>query len=1306
MFNLKSKIYHLGSKKGEIATLLTLGLVLIGAVITLGSSFFTNKQKSISSNPKASYTCELPINIASQDCSYGYTTVGCQSGYAECKPAPTVKHSPTKPPTSTCPYTCTKYNCSSGYVHNTSYSCSGFDMVCCQKSLVRPTKTPTPTKSPTPSSDGCYYPNPRECLDDNCNGSCSRCTNGRYKCVTRTPTVISSLQDCGTPIYIARNDCTYGYTTVGCKSGTAKCKFKPISVPTPTKTANDLFNESCRCENGVWNGGGCDSWQRGKTCLPTGLAQCKTNSQQCTGASDTSCCSGYCVPSPYGYYCQSATNVAKGCTSLTTKCDGNYLMKCSNGAWIKDKLCSSCQTSLLGVKCVETGTGETAQTSTSPTVNGKACTTKNNWPGTCTLSSNCNSIAAGIAWDGSVAECKSSSTPIGYGRGGAANYGCCGIKLNISCSQQGLIQKRGEKCYSCFLTNKSEGEMVEVSADYCKNATSGNIATMNNSESMLNATSTEDQYRLRQNAFDIFEKTDASLSMKTAAWLMEQADSLTYYTFGQVPKIFGGEAESSMGNYYVAQMEANTAAEAKGITRKVTVGQALTTGAIGGYQFANNMLLGLPDGALNLVTGGKTENWETNTLTSLYGADEAVAATKTITAGQDIANIVTILIPVGKGLSAAGGKMTSTAAKLEQAGQTGVRSALLRGGGKTISVAGKGFQKISPETLAARFIKNAPVTRALETGTAAIKATKLVTGVSDGLFTVTNTVRKVSPIIDTTLNVGSKIKTAGAKVVDFFLPKSALEYNAQEVATNIAKDINLGIVEPENVTQRLLTRYRQKMTSGTQIQQITNELKNTNLDEKIIANLSTQLNLDLQNKLVEQILKGPNLGQRIKNAITGGGNPNFVVVVPDLHSDMQALSSFLEESGVIDVATEKVNTNIKVIFNGDYFGKISSELVSESATPGFDILKKVVGLQDETGGKIIAGAGNWEPKIAEATRLNKLQQVVGELNGQGNFAEAQKLLERNGFENAGYLKDEFNKFLKLNKGVTGGLPLSHEELSIITANSDELAGLMGKLKFMTNVTDGVLSQHVDTPELLQYAFNSADEIKMLDIDEQSKTYLIHMIEARGGAKTVTTSEEIRQLGKIFDQLNWNSDTVIQKVNNNASQIMQDGIIKLDDIAAMNNLRQLERDMSKDLGFYTNPESLVAYSEIFGTKGNDFRLVHGHSPLTEITKALQSSSAYQEVGHGVWFLKDDPRIIVQGIDVNLSRGMRVRGEGQSFLPVLNGIVQIPENVERSEILSGLNKVSINPNDPIYSTYNHLLPYLKKIIKKGIGIELSQ
>ena len=1305
MFNLKSKIYHLGSKKGEIATLLTLGLVLIGAVITLGSSFFTNKQKSISSNPKASYTCELPINIASQDCSYGYTTVGCQSGYAECKPAPTVKPSPTKPPTSTCPYTCTKYNCSSGYVHNTSYSCSGIDMVCCQKSLVSPTKTSTPIKSPTPSSDGCHYLNPKECSND-CLGNCSRCTNGRYKCVARTPTVISSLQDCGTPIYIASNDCSYGYTTVGCKSGTAKCKSKPISVPTPTRSAEDLFNKDCRCINGLWGGGGCDSWQRGRSCLPTGLSQCRQNNQRCGSSSDTSCCSGYCVPTPHGFYCQSANIVAKGCTSLTTKCDGNYLMKCYNGAWVKDKLCDSCQTSLLGPKCAETSTGGTAQISKSPTVNGKACTTKNNWLGTCTLSSNCNSIAAGIAWDSSVAECKSPTTPIGYGRGGVGSYGCCGSKSNNTCSQKGLVQKRGEKCFSCFLTNKPEGEMIEVSMSFCENVASGNIATMNNSEIMLNATSTEDQYHLRQNAFDIFEESDASFGMKTASWLMEQADSVTYYTFGQLPKIFGGEAESSMGNYYVAQMDANAAAEAQGITREVTVGQALTTGVIGGYQFANNMLLGIPDGALNLVTGGKTENWETNTLTSLYGADEAAAATKTIAVGHDIANIVTILIPVGKGLSAAGGKMTSTAAKLEQAGQTGVRSALLRGGGKTISVAGEGFQIISPETWAAGFIKNAPVTRALETGAAAIKATKLVTGVSDGLFTVTNTVRRASPIIDTTLNVGSKIKTTGAKVVDFLLPKSALEYNAQEVATNIAKDINLGIVEPENVTQRLLSRYRQEMTSGTQIQQITNELKNTNLDEKIVANLSTQLNLDLQNKLVEQILKGPSLGQRIKNAITGGGNPNTVVVVPDLHSDTQALAAFLEESGVIDVATGKVNTNVKVVFNGDYFGKTTSELVSESATPGYDILKKVVGLQDETGGKIIAGAGNWEPSVAYATRLNKLQQVVDELNGQGNFAEAQKLLEGNGFENADYLKDELSRFLKLNKGVTGGLPLSHEELNIITFNSDELAGLMGKLKFMTSVTDGTLSQHVDTPELLQYAFNSVDEIKMLDIDDQSKTYLLHMIEARGGSKTVTTSEEIRQLGKIFDQLDWNSDTVIQKVNNNASQIMQDGITKLDDIAAINNLRQLERDMSKDLGFYTNPESLVAYSEIFGTKGNDFRLVHGHSPLTEITKALQSSSAYQEVGRGVWYLKDDPRIIIQGIDVNLSRGMRVRGEGQSFLPVLNGIMQIPENVERSGVLSGLNQVLINLNDPIYGTYSHLLPYLKKIIKKGIGIEFSE
>lgn len=41
------------NKKGEIAALLTLGLVIIGTLITLGTSFFVNKTKNIASNPRA-----------------------------------------------------------------------------------------------------------------------------------------------------------------------------------------------------------------------------------------------------------------------------------------------------------------------------------------------------------------------------------------------------------------------------------------------------------------------------------------------------------------------------------------------------------------------------------------------------------------------------------------------------------------------------------------------------------------------------------------------------------------------------------------------------------------------------------------------------------------------------------------------------------------------------------------------------------------------------------------------------------------------------------------------------------------------------------------------------------------------------------------------------------------------------------------------------------------------------------------------------------------------------------------------------
>jgi hypothetical protein len=41
------------NKKGEIATILTLGMILVGAVLTIATSFFANKTKNLASNPRA-----------------------------------------------------------------------------------------------------------------------------------------------------------------------------------------------------------------------------------------------------------------------------------------------------------------------------------------------------------------------------------------------------------------------------------------------------------------------------------------------------------------------------------------------------------------------------------------------------------------------------------------------------------------------------------------------------------------------------------------------------------------------------------------------------------------------------------------------------------------------------------------------------------------------------------------------------------------------------------------------------------------------------------------------------------------------------------------------------------------------------------------------------------------------------------------------------------------------------------------------------------------------------------------------------
>lgn len=70
------------SRKGEIATLLTLGLVLVGTLITLGTSFFVDKTKNIASNPKAQMPCEINQSNCVTECgSISLCSSSCTKQY-------------------------------------------------------------------------------------------------------------------------------------------------------------------------------------------------------------------------------------------------------------------------------------------------------------------------------------------------------------------------------------------------------------------------------------------------------------------------------------------------------------------------------------------------------------------------------------------------------------------------------------------------------------------------------------------------------------------------------------------------------------------------------------------------------------------------------------------------------------------------------------------------------------------------------------------------------------------------------------------------------------------------------------------------------------------------------------------------------------------------------------------------------------------------------------------------------------------------------------------------------------------------
>src|SRR3989344_4140649 len=149
--------------KGTVPALLTLGLVLVGTLVTLGSSFFVNKTKNIALNSRAAtgvfHKCNLDNPIYTIGgyyiCSgknYWYSnctneiTEGTNSYCAEMNdsviPTPTLSGVSC----SGTGYRCDTNDCDyKTEVEVTNRQCSGERVCCYKKPATAPTNYPTPT---------------------------------------------------------------------------------------------------------------------------------------------------------------------------------------------------------------------------------------------------------------------------------------------------------------------------------------------------------------------------------------------------------------------------------------------------------------------------------------------------------------------------------------------------------------------------------------------------------------------------------------------------------------------------------------------------------------------------------------------------------------------------------------------------------------------------------------------------------------------------------------------------------------------------------------------------------------------------------------------------------------------------------------------------------------------------------------------------------------------------------------------------------------------------------------------------------
>ena len=391
--------------------------------------------------------------------------------------------------------------------------------------------------------------------------------------------------------------------------------------------------------------------------------------------------------------------------------------------------------------------------------------------------------------------------------------------------------------------------------------------------------------------------------------------------------------------------------------------------------------------------------------------------------------------------------------------------------------------------------------------------------------------------------------------------------------------------------------------------------------------------------------------------------------ISDVHSDVAAFNASLQDLGIVDSAG--IATGKHAIFGGDYFGKTTTGLVSVNPNPGLEILEKVITLQKESSGKIVALAGNWETRIALAMRTARQAEV-----------------------------DITNQTLRetlIRTANSKRFSLDEIDVAISPAHLDTVVDQLSQLRFLHQLPDGSIAQHVDTAELLRYAFKDEAEVDHLlthrpDLAKNVK----QILQGRGDKKSSISVEDLTTLKKAFNAIYWDNKTIVERVNTNATTIMRDGIIKIDDENTGVALMALDTDMAGELVFYQQPEVAIAFRDIFDPRGQIF---HGHSPVDTV-RSLAIENKFDEIAPGVFrFVTDQGALVdMHNLDGRMSTGMRISRPDGQFFPVLKGIVQTNTG---DAIFSEPQKLaqditfSVRPNDVLYRAYQLFGTFLAAI-----------